>query len=140
MQQQTDAVNRHNPPELWFRGVESALVRRGVVTATVRIGKRDACDPKGYVVGDLVLIKFYERHHPDDRPVDIVWSRVVNVRITALETIQREDLSGCPEMESTLPALVVHLTRCYEREIAAREPLTIVHFSFSHEAGSGEEV
>ena len=123
-----NVAQRHNPPEVWFRGVRPVSITRQLVTATVRLGMRNARHPKGYAVGDRLIVRCLSAN--GRREIAQLLACVRDIRFTCLAAVRPEDLRGCASNERFVERLRRHLAAAYGRTIGEREMLTIVRFQY----------
>lgn len=121
-------------PELWFRDVPAQHIECGIVTATVRLGKRTSGEPKGYSLGDAVLVRCMAW---DDTERARLRVRVRELNVMLLGSVCPEDLIGCPASERTVRVLRQHLVRAYGRDVRPTDVVTIVRFAYLGPASEG---
>lgn len=128
-------------PELWFRplgwyGIAAlgADIRNRTITATPRLGTRDASHPKGYRVGAVAQLRIFDADGAEATELR------AEVTITALTVkpvceIRTDDLTGCGRLfERRHPQALAETLGCYaSRRIGRNEPVTIVRFSYGTE-------
>ncbi len=118
-------------PHLWFRpserlskGALVALLECGTITATPRLGVRDAAHPKGYYPGQTVTVRVFDEK---DEVRFERWARITKVIPRTLNMLTAEDLFHARPYDSW-EDVFKEFSRFENRELSPNEEVTIVHF------------
>ncbi|MEK7144430.1 MAG: hypothetical protein AAB794_01025 [Patescibacteria group bacterium] len=127
-----DQSNHHDQPELWFRPSPAmsfsallSLFEVEEITATPRLGKRDAMHPKGYVLGTVVTARLF-----DENRQERIHKKVYIDRVTSklLRDITGFELKETRYRSASL--LQEDLSFFEGRSVALDEVVSIVEFSY----------
>lgn len=129
--------NHHEHPELWFRpspvvplAVLSKLIEDGAITATPRLGVRDAAHPKGYAPGQRATLRVCDGKCEAGGEV-----LARDVRITSVESKRLRELEGV-DLQSSLcysagwKSLQHDLSFFEGRQVGEDEMVSIIEFEY----------
>ena len=124
-------------PELWFRRSTTvsaemllALIYKGDLTATIRLGARHERHFKGYAVGEDVVIRVKDAA---DNDMIVRQARVTDIVIKRLCLLTDEELADTLFYKSWRE--VLHDLMFFEKKPVTADPMaTLVRFEYTFEA------
>ncbi|MFZ3043521.1 MAG: hypothetical protein WA058_00185 [Minisyncoccia bacterium] len=126
--------NHHQHPEIWFRPspalsleVLSELIETGNITATPRLGKRDAEHPKGYIPGTVATLRLHDANRQEKFCMRV---RIENVCSKPLRDLGVMELGSVAYYVQGLPSVQQDLSFFEGRPVAADEMVSVIKFSY----------
>ncbi|MGE5279674.1 MAG: hypothetical protein ACM3L6_02880 [Deltaproteobacteria bacterium] len=116
--------------ELWFRRKYLPYLVTGQLRATLREGRRDEHHPKGYRLGEKVLLRCFDLPGEDEFRTNAVVTQLSFFRIGELRP---DVLRGGPPDCLTKETAVETLESLYRRPFGEDETVTLLHLDYLKE-------
>ncbi len=134
-----DIPNHHANPEVWFRPspalsfpVLFSFLERQDLTATLRLGRRDAEHPKGYIPGTVATLRLYDDARQERLTKRIRITRVASKPLRDFASSELSILVHSPNWQSAQQELAF-----FEgRPVALDETVSIIEFAYLNQGES----
>lgn len=127
--------HHHDNPQLWFRpspalpsAVLSSSLEKETITATLRLGKRDASHWKGYIPGSTVTLRLY-----DEAGLEVLSRRIRITRVLIKPLQDFTDAELALTRSTDWQSAQQELSFFERRPVAPDEPVTLVEFTYLNE-------
>lgn len=117
--------------ELWFKIKYLPYIRNKQITVTIREGMRDQFHPKGYKIGERVILRCFQKPSINELQLPIV---VTNLVFKKIRDLSENNLVGGPPDSLTKEAVKDTLEILYNRKFLDDEVVTLVHFRYEEKS------